>query len=357
MNTIAREPIKLTIQATRVGRAVYASPPSTYYIGHNYNIYRSDDSGLSWSHVCTMPRTFTRRCAELNRLACRLLRHEVRGLVRLSNGTIIAGNRKGVYYAEPGRKLMIPSRLEDANEQIMPPTTLSTGPDDIVIWGEYWSNKDRRHVNILASNDMGKSFHIAHQLPPGDSRHIHNILYDERDDVYWIFSGDRRHEAAIGRLSADFSQFEWVVRGKQLYRTVCAFDFGDYLVYGTDTEDEPNAIVRLDKATAGTERMEEIEGSVIYGCRFGGLYAFTTTVEPSSVNACRDAVLWVSRDGISWTRAYRATKDRWNEKYFQFGSICLPRGQTDSERILFSGQALKSIDNKIVVADINYPIE
>jgi hypothetical protein len=64
--------------------------------------------------------------------------------------------------------------------------------------------------------------------------------------------------------------------------------------------------------------------------------------------------LWVSRDAEEWFKVYEAPKDRWNARYFQFGSLILPRGQSDSEMILFSGQALRGIDGRLLLGTIRY---
>jgi hypothetical protein len=61
----------------------------------------------------------------------------------------------------------------------------------------------------------------------------------------------------------------------------------------------------------------------------------------------------VSRDGDRWRRVFSAEKDIWHMKYFQFGSLVLPRGACDRETIAFSGQAVRGIDGRTVVAMLN----
>jgi hypothetical protein len=129
------------------------------------------------------------------------------------------------------------------------------------------------------------------------------------------------------------------------------FDLGDRLLYATDSERAQNELISFDKASGQAEVLREFEGSCIYACRFGGLYAITTTVEPSAVNASRESTLWLSRGGEEWRCALRARKDGWHPIYFQFGSIVLPRGESRHERLCFSGQALQGLDNQLSVAD------
>ena len=64
------------------------------------------------------------------------------------------------------------------------------------------------------------------------------------------------------------------------------------------------------------------------------------------------ATLWVSQDAIKWQQVYEVEKDIFSKKYFQFGSIVLPRGRWNRDEIVFSGQALKKIDNKVHIAKI-----
>jgi hypothetical protein len=120
-----------------------------------------------------------------------------------------------------------------------------------------------------------------------------------------------------------------------------------------DSEREPNAVMTLDKATGRVERGAEIDGSCIYACRFGGLYVLSTTVEPSKVNHSRFASIWVSRDGDRWTRVLQAEKDRWDARYFQYGSLVLPRGRSDEEQIIFSGQAVRGFDGRVFVGTLD----
>lgn len=229
--------------------------------------------------------------------------------------------------------------------------TLTLDAAGRILWGEY--NSSYRHglpVAIYTSDDGGRTFAIAHVLKPGSTLHVHNLLYDAAADGYWVFTGDYDDEPGIGWLSSDLTRFEWIAKGRQEYRLVEAFDFGDCLVYATDTHLEPNAIIRFHKTTARTERLQELDGSCIYACRLGEWLVVSTTVEPSSVNRSPYASLWISRDGERWRRVYQAKKDVWNGRYFQFGSLVLPRGIGAGGTLLFSGQALEGIDGRSFLA-------
>ena len=82
--------VELEIVRECPGRLVRAETDGSIYLGRNYDIFRSSDDGVTWTRVTCLPRSPLRKAAELSRLACRLLRQEVRALVRLSDGTYVA---------------------------------------------------------------------------------------------------------------------------------------------------------------------------------------------------------------------------------------------------------------------------
>lgn len=333
------------------GRVVTVQPDGTCYLGRPSTVYRSTDDGASWTPALTIPASPLRRWTGWSRLAARLLRHEVRAVFPLAGGGFVAATREGVFFSSRGERHMSPSRMDGEGLTVFPPMCLTIGPGDVVLWGEYWANRERRAVRLFASRDRGRTFQVVHTFPPGEIKHIHNLYFDPRMGHYWVLAGDHGQEPGIGRLSADWKSFDWLVKGRQTFRAVCVFDLGDHLLYGTDSEKEPNAVIRLEKSTGRFERVQELDGSCIYACRFGGCYALSTSVEPSEVNHSSEAGLWISRDLEHWTRVYQARKDRWNATYFQFGSIVLPRGGSDRETLFFSGQALERIDGRTLVAE------
>jgi hypothetical protein len=343
------------------GRAIYVERDGTLYRSHHYDIFRSTDTGQSWELIASIPRPSSRRLIEPVRLLCRLLRHEVRAFLPLNNGRYVAATRSGVFYSRPDDRVMIKSKIESGAHPPQYPITMSYDIFGKIIWGEYWYNAERRGVRIYGSDDDGYSYHVVHSFKPGETRHVHNLLYDESLNKYWVFTGDHKTEPGIGLLDADFSHFEWVHKGKQIYRVVWGFDLGDRLLYATDTEKEMNGIFLLDKNTARTEHITEINGSCIYATRSGKYYIISTTAEPvsGSLNAKNpvNSSIWISSDGIDWRNILTATKDLsssdWSYRYFQFGSIVLPAGECEQEILMFSGQALRKMDGKVYTMQLS----
>lgn len=334
------------------GRALLLEADGTVFLGRGYEVHASRDGGASWTRVASLPCPAWRRLAEPSRLASRLLRQEVRALLRLADGTLVAACRLGVFHGPGTGGRLAPSTIDGEGVPVQFPMRLGRGPGDVVAFGEYVAPRRLRPVRIFASRDGGRRFGVVHTFAPGEIVHVHNVVWDESGGHWWVLSGDHGEEPGIGRLSADFARFEWLVKGEQRYRAVSLFDFGDRLVYATDTEREPNALVSLDKRTGASRRIRELEGSSLHACRFGGLYAVTTSVEPSAVNRSPWATLWLSRDGERWECAWRARKDRWHPNYFQYGTLLVPAGASDCERIWLSGQAVQGLDGRTIAARV-----
>jgi hypothetical protein len=218
----------------------------------------------------------------------------------------------------------------------------------VVVWGEY--NAVEGHglpIRIFASYDRGHHFEVVHTFLPRSVLHVHSLLYDAGLEGYWVFCGDFGDEPGIGLLSRDFRNFEWVCKGEQRFRACDAFDFGDRLVYATDTPLAANEVVSLDKRTGRVEHLQPIVGSCLHAARFDDFCVFSTTAEPGARDKHRKPSLWASTDGANFREIFVAEKDYWPYA-FQFGSLVLPRGHSSKPNVFFSGQAVSQFDGRLL---------
>jgi len=318
------------------------------YVGRTNRIYASTDAGLRWRLAGILPVTsLARRCMGWIRPCARLLRFEPRALAVTGSGAVLASTREGLFYGD-GRDLHLkPTRLPKGDQPAYPPMTITADRQGRFLWGEYFGNPQRRAVRLYVSLDGGKKHEVVREFAAGEIRHIHNVVEDEHEGCFWVLTGDKDRESGILRLSWDLTDLQWVARGKQLYRAVMVFCTREKLIYGTDSELHQNYICHLDKRTGSVETVREIPGSCIYATVAGQFLVLSTTVERSEYIKTNQATLWVSHDGQDWRQVWQAEKDAWPLKYFQYGSIVLPRGQWSNNTLLFSGQALKTIDNRV----------
>ncbi|HEX6851062.1 MAG TPA: hypothetical protein VF139_06610 [Candidatus Polarisedimenticolaceae bacterium] len=333
------------------GRALWVSEGGTLHVARRHTVLRSEDLGKRWVVDCVVPAAAWRRAACAPRLLARLFRHDVQAFVVRRDGSRLAVARDGVYLARHGETAM---QRVFAFQRGSRPINLSVHPSGRVLFGEYGDNAERREVHVYASDD-GRHFEVAYTFPAGEIRHVHNLIWDPHLGSYWVLVGDYRHEPGVGLFDADLSRVTWVLRGTQHARAVGAIVEPDALIFGTDSETEPNAIIRLEKATGRTTTLAAIPGSSLYAARFGDLRVVSTCVEPSRVNPDRSACVFVSRDGADWRPAARYRKDPWSLRYFQFGTVVLPQAEGRAPVAMFSGQAVAGFDDRVRIVALHAP--
>ncbi len=287
---------------------------------------------------CRVPARGWKPLASEFAIAARLLRFNIQALQVLPDGSRVAVARDGIYRAEAGELEMHRTWTVTRGSR---PINLSADGQR-VFFGEYGgAEMDQVQVRIYCSEDGGRHFEIVHEFPKGDVHHIHNIVVDRYANHYWVLVGDHGRTPGIGALSRDCRQFDWVERGSQMVRAVNVLVRPDCLLYGSDSELEPNYIVRLDKTTGRWERVIPVDGSSLYAADFGGLGVITTCVEASLVNRGRHSSLYASVDGTNWIRQLSLRKDCFGTFWFQLGLIVLPSVQSRQPACgMFSGQAL-----------------
>lgn len=255
--------------------------------------------------------------------------------------------RDGIYRAAPGEKEM--TRVFAYTRGSRPLNLCAEGPR--VLFGEYDGGESLKgsEIFLYVSEDFGRSWQIGYRFPPGDIRHVHNILIDTAENHYWVLVGDFDRQPGIGALSKDLKHIEWLTRGGQESRAVGAIITPDCLYYGTDSDREKNYIVRLDKQSGKTEKLQEVEGSSLYATSFGPVHLISTCVEPNPACPSRECALYASRDGAHWERILPHRKDFLNPLLFQFGCLVLPFSRTNRPRGMFSGQALTGAHNRVTL--------
>jgi hypothetical protein len=341
--------VKPRIVGLAPGRALHIGQGGECHVSRRYDIFRSDDWGLSWRLDCRVPAAPWKSLAMRSSLAARLLRYDIYALRVLDDGARVAVARDGLYRAEPGEKLM--NRVFELRRGSRPLNLAADGQR--LLFGEYGRGLESSEVYVYASEDGGKTWHVGYAFPPGDIRHVHNIIFDERENHFWILVGDFERQPGIGALSKDLKTIDWLTRGGQESRAVGAIVKPDCIVYGTDSDRERNFILRLDKKSGKKERLHEIEGSSLYAAAFGPVLAISTCVEPNPACPSRECSIYASLDGDAWARVLPHNKDRFSVKYFQFGALILPFSRCDRPKGMFSGQSVVGAHNLTTVLDFD----
>lgn len=199
-----------------------------------------------------------------------------------------------------------------------------------IYFGEYRSNSERSPVHVWRGRDNGQSWDVVWQF--NNARHVHGVFHDPHSGDFWVTTGDEDHECGIYRTTDDFSSLQLVAGGSQTYRAVDLLFDAEHVYFGGDSPFQPNAIHRMSKEGSDLEILAQVDSSVFFAARVGSNFLFSTAAEPSDVNSADHADVWLSSDGMQWTRVLRFFKDFW-PSVFQHGQILFPAGTGDGEHI------------------------
>ena len=324
----------------------------TIYIAKGYKIYTSTKKNKTLIFDGKLIDSKYSFISKFSRMLNRLLRIEPSSMLLLQNGSRLISAKKGIFLAQEGSKKYIKTfSIPRGNKPLN--ITLNPNNGDL-FFGEYilngkFSHTTRSSVHIYKSEDHGQSWQICHTFPKNTIRHIHGIFYDKYTKKMWITTGDRDKECLIANSSDGFKSLNILKQGAQKYRAVTLLFYKDYIIYGTDTEQEENHIYSINRKSTEETCLQVLQGSVLMATQNDkGQTAIATAVEPSKINHHPYAHIWFSDDGLKWKDIYNAKKDLWSAKYFQYGRITFPQNAIDNESIYFSGHALQGIDNKSI---------
>jgi hypothetical protein len=314
------------------------------YASRGYTLLRATmktpASAVEWEQIGQYRPSAWRAIASSARLASRLLRDGFHALVALSSGHLVGAVPHAIVTLPPGEtEFRVSHKLLRGTR----PLHLAASPNDHIFWGEYFDNPRRDAVHIYASTDRGAHWDVAYTFPEGAIRHVHNIVYDEWENCFWVLTGDHGSECRILRTSCDFKTVDVVLSGNQQTRSVAMVPTRDALYFSSDTPLEANAIYRLDRR-GNLAKVAGLNSSSIYGCSVGKAVFFSTMVEPSAVNYDRNVCLYGSSDGIEWQCFRQQKKDLWPMRLFQYGNAFLPDGKNTTGLLAATTVAVERAD-------------
>lgn len=241
-----------------------------------------------------------------------------------------------------------------------------------IYYGDYCNNADKNPINLyhIAPDSYEKK--VLYTFDKGMVNHIHNVVYDNDRDCFWIFTGDFGDAAAIWRTSDCFKTIDCVLKGNQDYRADVVTIFKGDIWYATDAPFAPNHLVRLhdNNGEWGIEKVASLNGPVIYGGRMGDNLVFSTDVESDGIYKNRLDCLTSRKlgKGIKDYNAYLYSLDLETKKLkiiyqtkkdilpfvvFQFGAIMFPHGECDGTIIPSFHVALTKYPLKTLMINTN----
>ncbi|MFT5171253.1 MAG: hypothetical protein ACI9BD_001025 [Candidatus Marinamargulisbacteria bacterium] len=207
-------------------------------------------------------------------------------------------------------------------------------PENQLFYGEYTSNPDRRAVLILGSFDKGRRWESVYSF--SDVRHIHGVFYDRYTDTIWATTGDTDEESIIWQFDRRFNKPRKVLKGSQQTRAVQLLFSKDSVFFGSDSPLERNFLYRLSRSSGKVTPVQEVGGSIFYGCKVKDGLVFSTAVEPSDINTRQSSEVWYSETGDDWTLISSYPKDIWPVRFFQYGQVLFPSGENNTSELWYT---------------------
>lgn len=191
-----------------------------------------------------------------------------------------------------------------------------------ILWGDYLTGNNNR-INIYESKDLGKSWEILYTFSRGVIRHVHNIVFDNYRQHFWVLTGDNDQESGIWKTE-DFKDLEPFLVGSQSYRAMSIIPTEEGLLIPTDTENEENYIQFYSYKSSQLMRIQKLDGSAFFAQKINDNYLISTVFEPSKTNKSKYTDLWVSKDLKNWKRIFHLKGDIFASRAFRYPSIKIP---------------------------------
>jgi len=314
----------------------------------DFGVTFTDEGRLAPEIPC---RTIVRATPLLQRIA----RAAVYRMQILPDGSRVFVFRGGIYRQRSGETI---GRRTFVVTRGSRPVSLAAGGDGLVVFGEYWPNRQKEPVHIYGSRDGGAHWDVMHTFGPGEIQHVHGISYDRYGDEFWICTGDNDDECQILRASRDFSKVQLVRKGGQSNRYYSILVTEHALLSATDTPLEDNYICAMDKCTGEVRRLQRIENSSFHGCFVGDRFFVATIAEPSAVNDVRAIHLWTGR--LADRRCCRVLTlpvdlpsriQLWPgipNNLFQWAQLFFPEGENPAEMLVGHVMGIAGMDDAMV---------
>jgi len=336
----------MTFHYARLGayRVLHVEPSNRLWTSRGYTVFVSDDLGQTFQLRATYQVPFLYGNLAGWRLAARVLRAGILGLLPLHDGSLLAVVHGKVLRCDASSQCFVPV-LERPGRTMKVEQT----PDGLLYAGEYFYNTQREPVYIYSSSDEGRTWSVAYAFPARAIRHIHAITYDPIRQGLLVLTGDLDHESKVLFTADGLRTLQVLTEGGQRSRAVSIVPTYDGFYLPTDTPFEQNYVQFLSN-DGSLQRRCPIAGSCLATCRVGSWSFFGTAVEPSPVNRDPCAVLYGTLDGVEWQVVARWPVDFWSSPnrlqaaLFQMARVILPGGENRTGYLFATTVAVQGAD-------------
>jgi hypothetical protein len=320
---------------------VHLIDSNVVYASRGNSIYKSIDNGESWFFLTIAPVGLVWQLKSLSKLLVRLFRSGISHIRPVNESEILVFTSGYILIYSLCENRWISKSKIVGNR----PLTIAQSPN-VICYGEYRSNKARDPICVYCSMDNGVSWKNLYTF--NSIRHIHSILWDSFEKVFWVTTGDSDSESMIFKADEYFTNVRKVFGGSQQFRSIQLLFSRKFVYFGTDAPNEQNFIYRFDRKGEDLEKLASVSGSVFSGINIEEIFFFATACEPSYINDTEYVRLYVSNGGDSWKCVIKFKKDSLGMKLFQYGQLFFPHVINKGSNDLFITPFACEFDQQIL---------
>ena len=325
-------------------RAQFVEESGRLWASKAYDLYYSDNFGESFLHRARLDVGSVKGVLSRWALPNRFLRAGFLSMRPLEDGSLLGVVYGGIVRCEAGSDSFMPVLQRPGRTMKIEAVDKRT-----ILAGEYFYNKARGSVDVMCSDDGGRTWHDAYRFRSGEIRHIHSIMFDKRSSSLLVLCGDTDKESKIIITDDRFHALRVLSEGTQRSRAAAILPTqGGYFI-ATDTPYEQNYIQFLSYDGELTIRCP-IAGSSLGGCQVGAWSFFATAAEPSPVNHDPSVAIYGSRNGVEWSVVHRWRADHWSwptgiqAGLFQMSRALFPAGDNRTNMLFATTIAVRQSD-------------
>lgn len=302
-------------------------------------VYEGDAEECSFPIPVSTKERLLGKC----RITYRFFRLGIRSAVALNDKTIIIALGDCLYEVDVQNGRVSEGHQLEAHVRPLFFSTVQRieGFEDGIYFGSYIGDlaKIAMHIYKRVGEDRWEA---VYTFPKCSINHVHNIIPDPYRNCLWVMTGDFDDAAALWKAEKGFEHVERVLCGNQRYRGCVGFALPEGLLYATDSPFQDNYIQLL-KPDMTIQTLSNLDGSCIYGTKWGEDYVFESSVEPDGIykNMLDVAFHWKKGSGIKnrythlyvgnlengFKEVYKLKKDWW-PFIFRFAAFIFPSGDT-----------------------------
>lgn len=322
-------------------------------------LYRADLELRHFEPICRLPVRAACLARFATGLITRILRFEIRSSVMLDNDTLLLAQRDLIFAVSLSTgKWNLDFRIPDGRRLLTLSAVTEAGGSRAACFGEYLHNVDGSPVRIWRRNPEGK-WSCPARFPQGAVDHVHSIV-ETADGRVWVLAGDLNHRAGLWRSDPALEWLEPIATGSQEFRACWLWQAPDGVChYATDSNVEPNHLMRLMPGSDTFERREPLAGSSIHAGASKSYVVFATSLEPGYFTGNTLRAIFTRRPGGAFVgnsahihmiedgnlrTVLSAQMDGWPLTLAQFPNFYFPAGTLPDDRFYAFGRSVRDYD-------------